>query len=99
MLCSAIAVAFAQFLWKASGGTNLVLLAVGIFLYGASSLLMIIAYRFGSLSVLHPILSTSYGLGLAISYFILKEPISWLNILGVMMIIFGVALIGGGDAD
>ena len=99
MFCSAIVVAFAQFLWKTSGGTNLILLAVGIFLYGASSLLMIIAYRFGSLSVLHPILSISYGFGLALSHFILKESISWLNILGVLMIIFGVALIGGGDAD
>ncbi len=99
MLSSAITVGVAQLLWKISNGDNLKLLIIGLLLYGISSLLMIVAYRFGSLSVLHPILSVSYGVGLSFGYFFLKEPISNMKLVGVLIIMMGVILIGGGDVE
>jgi undecaprenyl phosphate-alpha-L-ara4N flippase subunit ArnE len=99
MLFSAILVSVAQLLWKMSNGNNFKLLIVGISLYGLSSMLMVLSYRFGSLSVLHPIMSINYGVGLALSYFFLKEIVTWQKLLGIITIIVGVVLIGGSDAD
>ena len=97
MLISAITISFAQYLWKLAENTNLFFLLTGVILYGIASILMIIAYRYGSLSLLHPILSLSYGFGLFFGFFLLHEQISFQNILGVIIITIGVIFIGGGD--
>jgi undecaprenyl phosphate-alpha-L-ara4N flippase subunit ArnE len=98
MIFSAVIVAVAQLLWKISENSNIILLLVGLVLYAMASILMVIAFRYGSLSVLHPIFSLNYGIGIALGYFFLSEPISQNKLLGVIIIMVGVALIGFGDA-
>ena len=58
---------------------------------------MIIAYKFGSLSVLQPILSLNYVISLFVGYYFLNESVSIQNLLGVIIIILGVYLIATGD--
>lgn len=94
MLISALAVCIGQLCWKLYalqwGGYYLVL---GFCLYALGALLMIVAYRFGRLSVLQPLLSVSYVLSVLIGYFILDETLTWINLIGVCSIIVGVILI------
>ena len=76
---------------------NLFLLALGFALYGIGALFMIIAYRFGPLSVLQPVLSLNYVLSIAIAALILKEPVTILKCVGVIVIILGVLFVALGE--
>lgn len=107
MVCSAVIVSFGQMYWKVfrmedahgivpSGVGALVL---GFALYAVGALLMIYAYRFGKLSVLQPILALSYVLAIFIAVFLLGEHMTPLRVSGVIVIVIGVLLIGGGDAE
>lgn len=98
MLVSSTLVAFGQLMWKLSGGTDLFMIFAGMGLYGFASILMIIAFRFGSFSVLHPMFALNYVLGLTIGSLLFHEIISPLQVFGVLIIIAGVCLIGVGDA-
>ena len=60
---------------------------------------MLFAYRFGKLSVLQPMLSLNYALSLLLAAIVLKEEITLLKCMGVLVIIAGVALIAGGDTE
>ncbi|TEB16166.1 4-amino-4-deoxy-L-arabinose-phosphoundecaprenol flippase subunit ArnE [Pelotomaculum sp. FP] len=97
ILFSSVLVSLGQLFWKLSGSTNLWLLCDGFFFYGVGTVCMIIAFRFGSFSVLHPMLCTSYILSLLIGYFVLHEYIGWLKVIGIFFMITGIVFIGGGD--
>ena len=86
MLFSALFVCTGQLFWKLSSTMGIVLLLLGFIFYGIGALLMILAYRFGSVSVLQPILSANY-----------IEPISVQKIVAIIIISCGVILISGGD--
>ena len=58
---------------------------------------MIVAYKFGSLSVLQPILSVNYILSVLLGYFVLGEQLSLVNVLGVLAVFVGVVLIARGE--
>ena len=60
---------------------------------------MIIAYKFGKLSVLQPILSLNYVLSIILAATVLKEEITILKCIGVLVIIIGVIMIAGGDEE
>lgn len=60
---------------------------------------MIIAYRFGKLSVLQPMLSLNYVLSILLAAVVLKEEITILKCVGVLIIIAGVIMIAGGDEE
>ena len=96
MLLSSICVCIGQLLWKLSTSGNIILL-LGFFFYGIGALIMIIAYRFGELSVLQPMLSLNYVLSILLAVTILKEEITILKFIGVLVIIAGVVIIAGGD--
>jgi drug/metabolite transporter (DMT)-like permease len=97
MVISAVFVCFGQLFWKLSSDGNLIFLILGFLLYGISALVMIYAYRFGSLSVLQPVLSLSYVITIILAITILKEQVTLLKIGGVLFVILGVILIAGGD--
>jgi undecaprenyl phosphate-alpha-L-ara4N flippase subunit ArnE len=97
MLISSFCVCFGQLFWKISENNEIIYLFLGFALYGIGALVMIIAYRYGSLSVLHPMLSINYVFALVLSFLVLHESISWQKLIGIFIIIIGVALIGGGD--
>ena len=97
MLVSALTVAVGQLFWKMSEGSSLVLLCAGFALYGLGALLMVLAFKFGKLSVVHPVLSMSYVFGIFFGYFFLGEILRPLQLVAIALIMVGVAFIGGGD--
>lgn len=97
MIISAILTSLGQLCWKLSLSKLSVYLILGFFLYGVGALLMIIAFKYGSFSVLHPLLSFSYVIAIFLGYFILREDLNLYKILGVLFIITGVVFIGVGD--
>ena len=98
MLLSATCVCLGQFLWKISVGEGILYVIFGFELYGLGALLMLLAYKYGSLSVLQPMQSAGYILSLMIGHLILKENISLSQVIGVAVIFGGIILIAGGDA-
>ena len=96
ILFAAFILATAQLLWALSK-LNIFFLITGLFLYAIGALSMIIAYRYGSLSVLHPLMSTSYVLSYIYGISFLSEHISIIEIIGLTAIIVGVIFIAIGD--
>lgn len=100
MLLSSICACTGQLFWKLfNNNNNVIYLLLGFFLYGIGALVMLYAYRFGKLSVLQPMLSMNYIFTIILATLVLKEEISLLKIIGILIIFFGVIMIGGGDDD
>ncbi len=99
MLVSSICVCVGQLLWKLSAAQGIIVMLVGFCFYGVGALVMIIAYKYGKLSVLQPMLSLNYVLSIFLAAVVLKEQITLLKSIGVLIIIAGVILIAGGDEE
>ena len=99
MIASSLFVSFGQMFWKMFHNEGLWALLLGFVLYGCGALLMIIAYKYGKLSVLQPMLCLSYIFAVFIAVSILQEMMTPLRLAGVAVVILGVVLIGGGDAE
>lgn len=97
MLFSAICACVGQMLWKMSATDGVSVALIGFCFYGLGALLMIIAYRFGKLSVLQPIQSINYVISIILGYIIFSEPINIAKLFAVVLIVIGVVLIAGGD--
>jgi len=65
----------------------------GMALYGLSAILFIVALKHGNLSVLYPVIATSYVWVALISARFLGEPLSVLQWVGIVLILGGVALV------
>ncbi len=72
-------------------------LLIGLIFYAIGALLLIIALRGGELSVLYPIIATSYIWVSLIAWGYFDEPISSFKILGIFSIILGVYFVGRGS--
>lgn len=99
ILAASISTASGQMFWKLSGGQWNRYLILGFLFYGVGAVLMTIAFRFGSLSVLHPLLSMGYVFALLLGITFLNEQITVMQTVAVALIIAGAILIGGGDDD
>lgn len=99
MFCSSISACVGQLLWKLSARYGFIIMLLGFFFYGVGALIMIVAYKHGSLSVLQPILSLNYVLSIILGAIFLNEPITILKVLGVFVIMAGVICIAGGDEE
>ena len=97
MLVSSICVCVGQLLWKLSATQGLIFMLAGFAFYGAGALIMIVAYKFGKLSVLQPMLSLNYVLSILLAVFVLHEAITLYKVIGVIIITCGVIMIAGGD--
>lgn len=73
------------------------LFITGLFLYGASTILYVIALRREELSVLYPLVSTSYIWTTLLSIKFLGEKMNTWKFIGLAGIIIGVILIGVGS--
>ena len=71
----------------------------GILLYAVGGTLMILSFRGGEVSVLYPIIATSYIWVSGLSIFFLNESMNAFKWFGVVSIIFGIILIGFGSKD
>ena len=75
----------------------LYLLLFGLFLYGIGAALLILALRYGELSVIYPIFATNYVWVTLLSSYYFGEEIHLFKIIGIFAIVSGIALIGIGS--
>lgn len=92
MLLSSFCTCIGQLAWKLSATkqNSLVFIIIGFGLYGVGALLMMTAFHFGELSILHPMLSFGFILSIFIGHFVLSESITLNKILGIALIIIGM---------
>ena len=76
--------------------TNLPLL-MGILLYAIGGILLILSFRGGEVSVLYPIIATSYIWVSFLSIYFLNEEMNLFKWAGVFTIMSGIILIGYGS--
>lgn len=96
MLLAATLVAFGQLSWKLGVDADYFWLSIGTILYIGGAVLMLLSFKSGELSVLHPIMSFSYVLALVLGFIVLNEPLSIAKLSGVLLIIAGICCLGGG---
>ena len=70
---------------------------IGLILYGLGALILVVALRGGELSVLYPIVATSFIWVSIFSVFFLNETMNLFKWIGVIVIVFGVAFVTGGN--
>ena len=68
-------------------------IVVGLFLYGVSTILWILALRKVDLSYAYPVVSLGYAFVFIASYFFFHEPISWLRMGGLVFILTGIVMV------
>jgi multidrug transporter EmrE-like cation transporter len=71
-------------------------LIAGYGLYGVMTVLIVIAFKDGQLSVLYPVISLSYVWVTALSYFVFHDSLNAYKFAGLALIISGVGVIGRG---
>ena len=71
----------------------------GLLLYGIGAILMIISFRGGEVSVLYPIIATSYIWVSILSIYFLGENMNSFRWIGVLIIIAGIVSISYGSKD
>ncbi|MBW2968358.1 EamA family transporter [Candidatus Woesearchaeota archaeon] len=72
-------------------------LILGFLFYGLGAVLLVIALKYGELSVLYPVVSLSYIWVAILSSMSLGETIGWVRIGGIACVILGVSAIGKGS--
>lgn len=99
ILITSLMTSIGQLFWKLGqiSESNWLYIFIGFGFYGIGTILMILAFRYGSFSVLHPLLACGYLFGLIWAKVFLNESISIGQSTGVGIIIVAVVLIGGGD--
>ena len=75
--------------------TNLPLMA-GYCLYGISTLLLVLALKDGELSLLYPVIALTYVWVTILSFLIFHDSINSWKLLGIVLIVAGVAVLGKG---
>ena len=98
----------AQLLWKKGSAalafsipgiiTNYYIIG-GILLYAVGGILIILSFRGGEVSVLYPIIATSYVWVSFLSIYLLGETMNSSKWLGIFAIIAGIVLIGYGSRE
>ena len=87
----------AQFFLKTSVGMlprlTIPLLA-GVALYALGSVVMILAFKGGEVSVLYPVIATSYIWVALVARFLLHEEVHLLRWIGIVVIVAGISVIG-----
>lgn len=71
----------------------------GLACYGISTILLVLALRYGELSVLYPIIALTYVWVSILSVGFLGESINIFKFLGLVFIVVGVAVLGRKDKD
>ena len=100
ILFSAALACTGQLLWKlASRDNSIILIIIGLGLYGLGALMMILALRYGELSVLHPMMSVGYVLSLFLGALVLDEEITLTKIIGVAVIIVGLIFLSSSETE
>lgn len=97
IILSAICVSIGQLFWKLGASGVFAYILFGFCLYSAGALLMIAAFKYGSVSVLQPLISLSYIAAIILGYFILDESITCGKVIGTVLIIAGTVFLSKAD--
>ena len=73
-------------------------LIIGLLLYAVGGTILILSFRGGEVSVLYPIIATSYIWVSFLSIYFLNENMNFFKWLGIFTIIAGIILIGYGSS-
>lgn len=87
----------AQFFLKTSVGLLpklTISLLAGVALYAFGSVVMILAFKGGEVSVLYPLIATSYIWVALVARFLLHEEVHVLRWIGIVVIVAGISIIG-----
>ncbi|MBM3785664.1 MAG: hypothetical protein FJW30_14965 [Acidobacteria bacterium] len=84
-----------QIAWKIASNVPLF---GGLACYGFSTMLLVLALRYGELSVLYPIIALTYVWVSILSVTMLGESLNVFKILGLALIVLGVAVLGRKDS-
>jgi len=96
ILTSAVATCSGQLCWKLGAeypSYVLLFYLFGFILYGLGAVLMVFAFKFGEMSILHPMLSVGFIISLFLGATFLKEDIQPRKIIGVLLILVGVCFL------
>lgn len=74
-------------------------LLIGLLLYLIGGILVIISFRYGEITILYPILATSYVWVNLLSNYFFEEQINVFKWTGIAAIIIGVSLLGFGKKN
>lgn len=100
MLLSAVLSCVGQLLWKLAARNDLPILVVfGFGLYGFGAILMILALRYGELSMLHPMMSFGYIMSLILGVAVLGETVSVKKVIGVGVIVMGLVFLSSSGTE
>ena len=69
-------------------------LFLGYALYGLSTGLLVVALKYGQLSILYPVIALTYVWVTGLSVMIYSESLNLFKVLGLLTVVFGVALLG-----
>ena len=94
MLICVVCLCMGQFIWKRYEGIPA--LISGFLVYGAGALAMLVALRFGKLSVLQPINSLSIVLSAVLGVLFFQETLNPLRLIGMAVIMLGVVILTRG---
>lgn len=106
ILIAATMSSLGQLAWKFGADATTTNLKYGLFilgfvLAGLGMVFLMIAFRFGEVSILQPMMSIGFALSIVLGFLFLEEPITTTKIIGTFFIIAGSALLGyeGGRED
>ena len=88
-----------QLSWPISSILTNVPFMLGWVLYGIGALVMIAALKGGEVTVLYPVVASSYVWVLLLSKYYFGESINGWKIFGIIVIILGIGLISWGSRD
>lgn len=91
MILAAIMTAIGQLFWKL-GFTNFYFMILGFICYGGGAVTMMKALSLEKLSVVYPLMSTSYIFALIFGDVFLGEPITFSKSIAITLLIIGVIL-------
>ena len=99
ILAAATMSSLGQLAWKigaeaTSNGMAYFLYFLGFIGAGLGMVILMIAFRFGEVSILQPMMSIGFALSIFFGAIFLNEPITMTKVFGTLFIIAGSALLG-----
>jgi len=86
-----------KFSWNILSLLTNVPLLIGFFFYGLGALLLIVALKFGKLSLIYPFVSLTFIWVMFISVFVFKEVLNSFKICALFFIVLGIVFIAGSE--
>lgn len=99
ILSAALMSSLGQLAWKfgadaSSNVTAILLYGIGFIAAGLGMVILMIAFRFGDVSILQPMMSIGFAMSIFFGAIFLNEPITLAKVIGTLFIIAGSALLG-----